>query len=81
MTTRRAAAVSTVEPTLACLDLIVRKTDRVDYSITLSARCSTLWGIVRPIALAVLRLMTSSNFAGSSTGKSEGRAPFRIRST
>src|SRR5215470_14979861 len=52
-----------------------------DYSITWSARPSTDCGIVSPRALAVLRLMTSSNFVGCSTGKSAGLAPFRILST
>ena len=32
-------------------------------------------------AWAVLRLMTSSNFVGCSTGRSAGLAPFRILST
>jgi hypothetical protein len=36
---------------------------------------------VSPSALAVLRLITSSNFVGCSTGRSAGRAPFRMRST
>ena len=52
-----------------------------DQSITLSARNSIDWGIVIPSNLAVLRLMTNSNLVGSSTGKSAGRAPFRMRST
>jgi hypothetical protein len=34
------------------------------HSITWSARCSSDGGIVRPRALAVLRLMTSSNLVG-----------------
>src|SRR2546427_11400640 len=33
-----------------------------------------------PRALAVFRLMTSSNFVGCSTGRSAGLAPFRILS-
>ena len=37
-----------------------------------SARASTDGGIVRPSALAVLRLMTSSNLVGCSTGRSAG---------
>src|SRR4026209_2412192 len=45
------------------------------YLITLSALANTFGGIVRPICLAVLRLITSSNFVGSSTGSSEGFAP------
>src|SRR5262245_45217628 len=46
-----------------------------------SARPSTDGGIVRPSALAVLRLITSSYFVGCSTGRSAGLAPFRILST
>jgi hypothetical protein len=52
-----------------------------DYLITLSALASTFGGIVRPICLAVLRLITSSNFVGCSTGSSAGFAPLRILST
>src|SRR5262245_47614002 len=50
------------------------------YSITLSARASSLAGIVRPSALAALRLMTSSSFVGCSTGRLAGRAPLTILS-
>src|SRR4029453_13184011 len=46
-----------------------------------SARRRTDGGIVRPSALAVFRLMTSSNLVGCSTGKSAGFAPFKILST
>src|SRR6266478_4397970 len=42
----------------------------VHYSITWSARCRSDGGIVRPRALAVLRLMTSSNFRGKRPGHS-----------
>jgi hypothetical protein len=48
------------------------------HSITSSARAKNIAGTVKPIALAVLRLMTSSNFVGNSTGKSPGLAPLRI---
>ena len=51
------------------------------HRITLSARASTLGGIVRPICFAVLRLITSSNLVGCSTGRSPGLAPLRMRST
>jgi hypothetical protein len=51
------------------------------YWITSSARPSSDGGIVRPRALAVLRLMTSSNFSGCWTGRSAGFAPLRILST
>src|SRR5687768_10792105 len=42
------------------------------YLITLSARAKTLGGIVRPICLAVLRLMVSSNLSTVSTRRSPG---------
>ena len=51
------------------------------YWITSSARASSAGGIVRPSALAVLRLMTKSNLLGCSTGRSAGLAPLRILST
>jgi len=37
--------------------------------------------MVSPRALAVLALMINSNWVGCSTGRSAGRAPFRILST
>jgi hypothetical protein len=49
--------------------------------MTLSARYNSDCGIVTPICFAVLRLITSSNFVGCSTGKSAGLAPFKILST
>src|SRR5262249_21135245 len=51
------------------------------HSIPSSARASTLGGISRPSALAVLRLITSSNLVGCSTGSSAGFAPLKILST
>ena len=54
---------------------------KLDHLITLSALTSTFGGIVRPICLAVFKLITSSNFVGCSTGRSAGLAPFRILST
>lgn len=51
------------------------------YRITSSARSKIDGGIVRPKADAVLRLTTNSNFVGSSTGKSAGFAPERMRAT
>src|SRR5262249_22866602 len=53
----------------------------VHYSISWSARSRTAGGVVRLRALAVLRLMTSSNLVGCSTGRSAGLIPFRILST
>jgi hypothetical protein len=51
------------------------------YSMTSSARASSVSGTVRPSALAVLRLITNSIFVENSIGKSAGFAPFRIFST
>ncbi len=48
------------------------------YSITLSALPSSNGGMVTPSALAVLRLITSSNLVGCCTGSSVGFAPLRI---
>src|SRR5262245_61894163 len=49
-----------------------------DHRITSSARTNSDCGIVMPSTLAVLRLITSSNFAGRSMGKLAGLAPLRI---
>src|SRR5712691_8725168 len=51
------------------------------YWITSSACIRSVGGNVIPRAFAVLRLSTSSNFMGYSTGRSPGLAPFRILST
>jgi hypothetical protein len=45
------------------------------HSMTSSARTSTELGTVIPSVFAVLRLITSSNLVGCSTGKSPGFAP------
>src|SRR5262249_24422016 len=49
------------------------------HSMTSSARASSVGGISMPRPLAVCRLMTSSNFVGSVTGRSAGFSPLRIR--
>ena len=49
------------------------------YSMTSSARSRSVDGILRPSALAVLRLMTNTNEVGCNTGNSAGFAPLRIR--
>ena len=51
------------------------------YSITSSARDRRPGATVRPRALAVLRLITSSNFDGCSIGRSAGLLPLSILST
>src|SRR6266516_1128192 len=51
------------------------------HSITSSASASRAGGTSRPSVLAVLRLITNSNFVGCTTGRSAGFAPFKILST
>src|SRR5205823_3288501 len=51
------------------------------YSITSSARTSTISGTWRPSAFAVFMLSTVSYLVGSCTGRSAGFSPLRIRST
>ena len=48
------------------------------WSITLSALMTIDCGILLPSALAVLMLITSSNFVGCSTAKSQGFTPLNI---
>ncbi len=55
--------------------------ETIIHSMTSSARSSSDCGIVRPRALAVLRLMNSWNLVGCSTGRSAGFAPLSMRST
>src|SRR5215475_15910360 len=54
---------------------------RHGWSITSSARASSVGGISSPSALAVLRLMTDANLVPCSTGISLGLVPLRILST
>ncbi len=51
------------------------------YSITSSARASSVGGMFKPMVLAVVRLITSSNLVGCSIGRSAGFAPRKILST
>jgi len=55
--------------------------EMANHSITSSARASSAGGTVRPSALAVLRLITSSYLVGACTGRSAGFSPLRTRST
>ena len=52
-----------------------RRSKRHLYSITSSARESSVGGTSRPSALAVLRLITSSYLVGTWTGRSAGFRP------
>jgi hypothetical protein len=52
---------------------------RAPYSITSSARARKDSGMVSPSALAVLRLITSSTFVSSWTGRWAGFSPLRMR--
>jgi hypothetical protein len=49
------------------------------YSITSSARASTVAGMSMRSDFAVLRLIRRWNFVGSITGNSDGFSPFTIR--
>jgi hypothetical protein len=60
---------------------IVRCGEIRRYSITSSARASRVDGMVNSSALAVVRLISNSNFVGNSIGRSPGLAPLRILST
>ena len=51
------------------------------YSITSSASASSVGGISRLSAFAVLRLITRSNLVGCMTGRSAGFSPLRTRPT
>ena len=58
---------------------LAKTTIAIRHSITTSATATSVGGRVRPSALAVLRLMTSSIFVDCCTGKSAGFSPLRIR--
>ena len=49
---------------------LMHRSKQPHHSITLSARTNNVSGTVTPIALAVLRLITSSNLVACSTGMS-----------
>src|SRR5262245_12878754 len=49
------------------------------HSMTSSAMATSLSGIWRPRALAVLRLITNANLMDCITGRSAGFSPLRIR--
>lgn len=69
------------EMTRGARNRLMRRSKRRNYSITSSAVASSDGAMAILSALAVLRLITSSNFVGCWTGRSAGLAPFRIRST
>src|SRR5262245_56589859 len=72
---------SATEP-LNCTQKLAALVEHGLFDDLVRPRSSIDWGIVRPSALAVLRLlMTRSNFVGRSTGRSPGLVPFRILST
>src|SRR4029450_12948338 len=76
-----AAVLVLLEEGLECVEERHAALVEHGYSMTWSARRSNVCGIVSPSALAVLRLMTSANLVGCSTGRSAGLAPLRILST
>jgi hypothetical protein len=60
---------------------LMRRSKQLVYSITSSARASSVGGTSMPSALAVLRLTPSSYLTGACTGRSAGFAPLKMRST
>src|SRR5258708_37818084 len=69
--------MSALCPTCRLMHCSKQCAGRNGYSITLSARATSVGGTSRPRALAALRLMTSSKIVGSWTGRSAGLAPLR----
>ena len=57
---------------------LMHRSKRRAYSMTSSARSRMDCGISRPIALAVFKLSTNSNFEACSTGMSDGLVPAKI---
>src|SRR5262249_10028786 len=60
---------------------LMHRSKRDGHSITSSASNCIELGTTRPSALAVFRLITSSNFVGCRTGRSAGLVPLRMRPT
>jgi hypothetical protein len=74
-------SVHDLERTSTCLSNLRCNNRLSPYSITSSARASSVAGTSRPSAFAAVKLITSSNFVGNSIGKSPGLAPLSILST
>src|SRR5262245_10211787 len=82
--TRRLARLLRARRERPCRRRAAEKSNEVTpvaHSITSSARASTVVGISRPSAFAVLRLTTSSYLVGACTGRSAGFSPLRMQST
>jgi hypothetical protein len=58
---------------------VSNRSEASPYSITSSARASSMGGMSMPSVLAVCKLMTNSNLVGSWTGISAGFSPLRMR--
>src|SRR6516162_5551246 len=69
------------ESTLCATNGLMHRSKKYDYSITSSAICWSDAGTSSPSALAVLRLITSSNLVGCWIGRLAGFSPLRMRST
>ena len=63
----------------ADMECAVQDDSLINYLISWSARARIDCGTVRPSVFAVLRLITRSNFAGCTTGRSAGFSPLRMR--
>jgi hypothetical protein len=68
-----------VEPPVSAISGCEQSQHRGVYSITSSARASSAEGTSMPSALAVGKLITSSNLVGSWIGRSPGFSPLRMR--
>jgi hypothetical protein len=79
---RRRSTIANPVPSAQQLTDAPKQTTRrgSGYSITSSARASSVGGTSRPSAFAVLRLMTNATRVDCSTGKSAGFSPLRMRS-
>src|SRR4029453_14955055 len=66
------------ESRLSSLVALLTRHETWPPPMTLFARSRSDCGIVRPRALAVLRLITNSNLVGCSTGRLPGLVPFGV---
>src|SRR5258708_463097 len=76
---RTPAPVSAAPPSWGRHPQTFTRADIAHHSITSSAWASSDGGTVSPSALAVLRLITSSNFVGCTIGRLAGFSPLRTR--
>src|SRR6266545_7112554 len=71
--------VSEVGTSVQCQKATYAVQQRAAYSMTSSARASSVGGTLRPRARAVGRFIANTNLADCTTGKSAGFSPLIIR--